>query len=44
MDRTRGKTRYWVTSAMEMGLIDDDGHGGKGGIRFVKEEELLDRL
>lgn len=39
-DRTRGKTRYWVTSAMEMGLVDDDGHG-KGGVRFLKEDELI---
>lgn len=31
-DKTRGKTKYWVSSAMELGLIDDC--KPRGGIRY----------
>lgn len=32
-DRTRGKTRYWVTSAQRLGLVDVDSE--RGGICFA---------
>lgn len=31
-DKTRGKTKYWVSSALELGLIDDN--KPRGGIRY----------
>ena len=34
-DRSRGKTKYWVTSAREIGLVDSDGIEGKGGVCFA---------
>lgn len=33
-DKSRGKKIYWVESAMEIGLSDDEKYGG--GLRFVK--------
>ena len=33
-DKRRGKTAYWITSAKQIGLVDDDKYGG--GVRFVK--------
>lgn len=33
-DKTRGKKAYWITSARQIGLVDDDHYGG--GLRFVK--------
>lgn len=33
-DKTRGRTRYWETSAMELGLVDVLGVHGRGGIMF----------
>jgi hypothetical protein len=32
-DRTRGKTRYWVSSARRLGLVDVDSE--RGGICFA---------
>ena len=32
-DKSRGKTAYWVTSAKEIGLVDDEKYGG--GVRFL---------
>lgn len=34
-DRSRGKTKYWVTSALEIGLVDSDGIDGRGGVCFA---------
>lgn len=34
-DRTRGKTKYWIKSALELGLVNVDGLG-KSGIRFIE--------
>lgn len=31
-DRSHGKTKYWVTSAMQLGLVNDD--WGRGCVRF----------
>lgn len=36
-DRTRGKTRYWVTSAKEIGLADDP--KGGGCVRYYLESK-----
>ena len=33
-DKTRGKKAYWVTSAKQIGLVDDEKYGG--GLRFLK--------
>jgi len=33
-DKTRGKTAYWVRSAMEIGLVDDEKFGG--GVRLIQ--------
>lgn len=37
-DQTRGKTTYWITSAVRLGL-DDISHDGRNGICFVGARE-----
>ena len=31
-DKTRGKTSYWVSSAIELGLVDDN--APRGGLKY----------
>jgi len=38
-DKTRGRTKYWESSAMELGLMDTNGVQGRGGIMFQCTDE-----
>ena len=38
-DKTRGRTKYWESSAMELGLVDTNGVQGRGGIMFQCTDE-----